>query len=214
MSAIGVSAQKMIKNDTTTERVQVTAVRVAFDAVHPIKSFASQDFSGWEIAADVELKNYYPIVEIGNWSRDVSLSNGQYTNNGTYWRLGADVNLFKKDPVKNMFFFGIRYGHSNYDEQLRYTLATKEFGTIEKFVQNNNVNSGWLELVTGMRVKIKGAFWMGYTGRIKFAASLHEENQLQSYDIPGYGLTFKKPWWGFNYYLMWKFKTVGGKQQK
>ena len=55
----------MIKNDTTTERVQVTAVRVAFDAVHPIKSFATR-FSGWEIAADVELKTNYPIVEIGN----------------------------------------------------------------------------------------------------------------------------------------------------
>lgn len=204
---LDVAAQKFIKNDTTTERIRISAFRVAFDVVHPIKTFATTDFSGLEVAADAEIKNYYPIIELGRWSRDVSLTNGQYKNNGTYWRVGADVNFLKRDPVKNMFFFGIRYGHSQYNEQLTYTFTTKEFGTIEKFAENKKLKSEWFELVTGMRVKIKGGFWMGYTGRIKLAPGLHEENQLQSYDIPGYGLTFKKPWWGFNYYLMWKFST-------
>jgi hypothetical protein len=202
-----VQAQKMIKQDTVSETVRISAIRVAVDLVQPIKTFATQDFSGWEVAADVELKHYYPVVEIGSWSREVGLSNGQYTNNGNYWRIGVDVNFLKKDPVKNMFFFGIRYGHSKYDEQLNYTIITDEFGEVEKSIQNKNVGSGWLELATGLRVKIKGGFWMGYTGRLKFAPGLHEENQLQSYDIPGYGLTFKQPWWGFNYYLMWKFNT-------
>jgi Domain of unknown function (DUF6048) len=205
--ASSVYAQVQTKKDTLREPVKLTAIRVGIDVVQPIKTFAIKDFSGWEISADAELNHYYPIIEIGQWSRDVSLSNGQYTNNGNYWRMGVDINLLKKDPVKNMFFFGIRYGRSRYDEQLKYVITTDEFGSVTNAIKNTNLTSGWLELATGMRVKIAGGFWMGYTGRLKFAPGLHEEKQLQSYDIPGYGLTFKQPWWGFNYYVMWKFAT-------
>lgn len=200
-----VHAQVQTKKDTLREPMKLTAIRVGVDVVHPIKTFATSNFSGWEISADAELKNYYPIVEVGRWSRDVALANGQYTNSGNYWRVGVDINTLKKDPVKNMFFFGIRYGRSRYDEQLDYTITTDEFGPVEHSIKNTNLTSGWLELTTGMRVKIVGGFWMGYTGRLKFARGLHEEKQLQSYDIPGYGLTFKQPWWGLNYYVMWKF---------
>ena len=100
-----------------------------------------------------------------------------------------------------MFFFGIRYGHSNYDEQLRYTLATKEFGTIEKFVQNNNVNSGWLELVTGMRVKIKGAFWMGYTAASNLRHRCMKRTNFNRTTSPATA-SRSKTVVGFNYYLM------------
>lgn len=197
-------AQVKQKKDSVREKTKLTAIRIGADIIHPIKTFASTDFSGWEVNADFELKNYYPVLEIGNWSRDVSLTNGAYTNSGYYWRVGVDVNLLKKDPVKNMFFFGLRYGRSAYDETLRYTIMTDEFNPVSKTLENNGLKSGWAEFVTGLRVKVAGNFWMGYTGRIKFAPGIDKSQQLQTYDVPGYGLTFKQPWWGFNYYLMWK----------
>jgi hypothetical protein len=197
------------KPDSVRERVRVTAIRVGADLIQPIKTFATNNFSGWEIVADAELKNYYPTIEIGSWQRDVMLNNGRYTNGGTYWRVGVDVNLLKKDPIKNMFFFGLRYGRSQYDESLNYTMETKEFRLVNQQLKNNNMTSGWLEMTTGLRVRVLKNFWMGYTGRIKFAASWAEEQQLQTYDVPGYGLTFKKPWWGFNYYLLYKIPTAG-----
>ena len=194
---------KQIK-DSTEEKIRITAVRVSGDIVNIIKSNIVSDFSGWEGAVDIELKNYYPILEFGSWSSDVSLENGQYTNNGNFWRLGVDVNLLKKDPVKNSLFFGIRYGRSVYDERLDYTITTTEFGSVSKSLENHSMKAGFAELTTGLRVKIVSGFWMGYTGRLKFAPGVDKSKQLQTYDVPGYGLTYKQPWWGFNYYLMWK----------
>lgn len=205
------SAQKKESADSVRQKLKLTAVRVGVDIVQPIKTFASTDFSGFEAVADVELRNYYPTVEIGRWSRDVGLSNGQYTNTGNYWRVGVDVNLLKKDPIKNMFFAGIRYGRSTYDEQLTYTITSTIFGESDEVVENKNMKAGWLELTTGLRVRVMKNFWMGYTGRLKFLPQLQEKQQLQSYDVPGYGLTFKQPWWGFNYYLMFNF---GARQRK
>lgn len=206
--ATGLSWGQAAKQDSVQERVRLTAIRVGADLIQPIKTFATNNFSGWEIVADAELKNYYPTVEIGSWQRDVMLTNGQYTNTGTYWRVGVDVNLLKKDPMKNMFFFGLRYGRSRYDEALDYTIETKEFGIVNQQLTNNNLTSGWLEMTTGLRVRVLKNFWMGYTGRIKFAASWDEDQQLQTYDIPGYGLTFKKPWWGFSYYLLFNINMI------
>ena len=209
--SVTAAAQMKQKKDSVRQKIQVTAIRIGADIINPIKTFASTDFSGWEASADVELKNYYPIVEMGSWSRDVSLENGQYTNSGNFWRLGVDVNFLKKDPVKNMLFFGIRYGRSSYDEKLKYTINTDEFEPQDKVLENRGFHSGWAEITTGLRVKIAGGFWMGYTGRLKFAPGIHESQRLQTYDIPGYGLTFKQPWWGFNYYLMWKLPLVKNK---
>jgi hypothetical protein len=209
--SVTAAAQMKQKKDSVREKTKLTAIRVGLDIINPIKTFSSTDFSGWEANADFELKNYYPVIEIGRWSRDVSLENGQYTNSGNYWRVGVDVNFLKKDPIKNMLFFGIRYGRSAYDEKLAYTITTKEFDSVDKVLENRGLNSGWAEITTGLRVKIAGDFWMGYTGRLKFAPGLHESKRLQTYDIPGYGLTFKQPWWGFNYYLMWKVPFVKNK---
>jgi hypothetical protein len=202
---VSISTTAQVKQEKdSVEKVRLTAVRVSGDIVNIIKSTIVDDFKGWEAAVDVELKHYYPILEIGSWSRDVSLANGHYTNSGNFWRVGVDVNLLKKDPVKNTLFFGIRYGRSSYDERLDYVITTKEFGQENKSLENLNMKAGFLELTTGLRVKVIGGFWMGYTGRLKFAPGVNESNQLQSYDVPGYGLTYKQPWWGFNYYLMWK----------
>jgi hypothetical protein len=211
--SVTAAAQVKQKSDSVREKTKWTAIRVGADIINPIKTFASTDFSGWEVNADFELNNYYPVVEIGSWSRDVSLENGQYTNSGNYWRVGVDVNVLKKDPVKNMFFFGIRYGRSAYDEKLNYTIITNEFDPEDQELENRGLASGWAELVTGLRVKVAGGFWMGYTGRLKFAPGIQESQRLQTYDIPGYGLTFKQPWWGFNYYLMWKFNFKKGTQE-
>ena len=197
-------AQVKQKKDSV-DKVRITAVRLSGEVISPIKSFVVDDFSGWEACLDVELKNYYPVLEIGRWSRDINLTNGHYTNSGNFWRLGVDINLLKKDPVKNTLFFGIRYGHSKYDERLTYIKITPEFDPVEESLENINIKSGFLELTTGLRVKVIGGFWMGYTGRLKFAANPNDSQQLQTYDIPGYGLTFKQPQWGFSYYLMWKF---------
>jgi hypothetical protein len=180
-----------------------TGIRVGWDALSTVRSFASENFMGWEVSGDVDFRNYFLALEAGHSERTNILENGAYTNNGNYWRVGIDINMMKKDPLKNMFFMGFRFGHSKYDEQLNYS-DTTDFGIFNKTHVNQGMKSNWIELTTGLKIKVLKNFWMGYTARMKLFASYDKDQNLQSYDIPGYGLTYKTPWWGFNYYLMYR----------
>lgn len=183
-----------------------TGIRVGTDLIDLGKTFTGKSFQGWEINGDIDLANYYLVADIGSWSKDLSLSNGTYTNGGAYYRLGVDINLLGKDPDKNMFFFGFRYGRSLFHESVNYTTLPNIFPASTYQVSNGSVSGGWGELTSGLRVKVWKGFWMGYTARMKFAPGTKGSNTAMApYDMPGYGLVSNKPWWGFNYQVFWKF---------
>lgn len=184
-----------------------TGIRVGTDLIDLGKSFSGKDFQGWEINGDIDFANYYLTADIGNWSKNIALPNGYYTNGGNYFRIGVDINLLGKDPDKNMFFFGFRYAHSQFHESLRDTVISAGlFPVLVNQVDNGNVSGGWAEITSGLRVKIWKGLWMGYTARMKFAPTINGSTPSMSpYDMPGYGIVSQKPWWGFNYQIFWRF---------
>jgi hypothetical protein len=184
-----------------------TGIRVGTDLIALGKTFASNSFQGWEVNGDIDLANYYLAVDIGSWSKNIEINNGQYHNGGSYYRIGVDINLLGKDPDKNMLFFGVRYGRSLFHESLDYqTDPVLTLKSASYHVSNGNVSGGWGELTSGLRVKVWKGLWMGYTARMKFAANTKGySSAMIPYDMPGYGSLSKQPWWGFNYQLFWKF---------
>jgi hypothetical protein len=118
-----------------------------------------------------------------------------------YYRIGVDINFLLKDPDRNMFFLGLRHGHTNYTDYTDYVYTDPNFGTIGVYAANNDAKANWKELTSGLRVKVWKFVWIGATLRIKFA--LNEKNQVDliSYDVPGYGKTFKTTWYGLNYQI-------------
>lgn len=201
------------KPDSLRVKFYPRAFRVGTDLISIIRSQTEKTFSGWEVNGDVDCGKVYLTVDYGNWERTYNLPNdGKYDNHGNYWRVGGDVNLLKKDPDRNMFFVGLRYGHSSFNEVATIILPDRYFGDIQKQVSNNAVTAGWGELTAGLRVKIWKEFWMGYTARMKFAPSVKGDNEVQSYDIPGYGQNAKGFYWGFNYQIFWRVPFV--KQKK
>lgn len=161
-------------------------------------------FRGWEMNADVNVYKYYLAVDYGSWGRDYLSDVRKYENSGTYYRIGADINLLKKDPDNNMFFFGARYGRSSFYEQLSTSITDPIFGSKnDQMYTNPNAGASWLELVTGLRVKIWKGFWMGYTARFKFGLSTWNTPGMIPSDVPGYG-TNDGSTWGFNYQLFWR----------
>lgn len=184
-----------------TVRKLPTGIRFAVEAIGPGKAFSGSEIRATEFAADTDFGKYFVTAEFGRSERSMTIPGGSYNNNGTYLRIGADVNFLRKDPDRNMFFLGARYARAIYDEEVSY-LSTTEFGDQLKRVANNNISAGWLELTAGLKVRVWKIFWMGYTARMKFAPSTPSDSPMIPYEIPGYGLTFKKPWWGFSYYLM------------
>lgn len=181
-----------------------TGVRFATDLIQGIRGIRSANFDGWEFNADVDFARYYFTVDYGKWARRDSLRNGFYENDGTYWRVGVDVNFLKKDPDRNMFFIGLRYASSSFFDAATYTFTDETFGEFESTFVNANARASWVEITTGLRVKIWKQFWMGYTARIKLFPSVRNVGNLQPYDIPGYGRASANNWWGFNYQILFR----------
>ncbi len=199
--------------DTVKNRFLPSGLRIGTDLISIIKSGTGTDFSGWEVNADIDFYRYYLTADYGNWSRQIVLDNGDYKNNGTYFRIGVDANFMLKDPDRNMFFIGFRYA---FNETVNYTDSVPNFGAISKSLSNTGLLGHWGELTTGLRVKIFPGFWMGYTARMKFAPGVKGGGILIPYDMPGYGLIEKAPYWGFNYQLFWRipFRRISPVQKK
>lgn len=199
--ASAVVKKDSVKRDTVKNRYLPTGIRVGADVLALAKSSFQNNFSGWEVNADVDFHRYFLIVDYGAWRRAYAGNTENYSNDGTYWRIGADVNFLKKDPERNMFFFGIRYGRSLFSEHLNVITEDDVWGDVTRTYTNENITARWFELTTGVRVKIWKIFWMGYTGRFKFSLKSSATPAMLPHDIPGYGRTDRETYWGFNYQI-------------
>ncbi len=201
---IGAQAQDDKEYDSLRKIRKPTAVRIGTDLIAIGKTMFNSPLSGWELNADTDFGRYFLAMDVGSWSRKDSLNNGYYENSGQYLRVGVDINFLLKDPDKNMVFLGFRYGRSSFDEKLTYVTSLDDFGEILTVSSNPKATSGWGELTTGLRVKMWKSIWMGYTARLKFAASSKGNSEMQTYDIPGFGKTTKSIYWGFNYQIFYR----------
>jgi hypothetical protein len=190
-----------VKSDTVKNKFLPTGIRLGTDLLGPVKSKVQSSFTGWEVNADVDFYRYYVTVDYGSWGRNYQTDSASYSNNGKYWRIGTDVNFLLKDPERNMFFLGFRYGHSTFSENLNIIAVDPVWGTLNHNYVNPNVTSRWLELTTGIRVKIWEMIWMGYTARYKFGLKNQGDDAMLPHDVPGYGRTDKNSYWGFNYQI-------------
>jgi hypothetical protein len=183
-----------------------TGFRVGTDLIDIGKTIATNTFTGWEINGDVDFANYYFTVDVGKWGKDILIDNGDYTNSGTYYRVGVDINLLGKDPDRNMYFIGFRAGHSVFNESVNYTYVPPHlFSLLDTTSTNPNASGNWGELTTGLRVKIWKGLWLGYTARMKFVPTVTSNPNFVTYDMPGYGIVQNSIWWGFNYQVFWRF---------
>ena len=181
-----------------------TGIRVGTDLISIFKTQYQNDFTGWEVNADIDFYRYFLALDYGSWGRTFSSDSGSYSNDGTYWRAGIDVNFLVKDKDRNMFFIGARYGKANFSEDL-YIYAYNPFTGTNSYVSqdygHSGINARWLELTTGLRVKIWKVIWMGYTARLKFGLKYDDTEKIIPSDVPGYGRTDKDSYWGFNYQI-------------
>ena len=213
-------AQEKEKNEADTIKIKPsyipTGVRVGTDLISLVRTPIDDTFNGWEFNGDVDFYRYYFAVDYGHWERswlhesedaDHPDRSDAYSNRGNYWRVGADVNFLKKDPDRNMFFLGLRYARSKFSETMIYYSDDDVWGSQQDIVKNTNVPAGWIELTTGLRVKIWKIIWLGYTARLKFGLKTGTTTDMAPSDVPGYGRADKDSYWGFNYQIFVRIPT-------
>ncbi|HEX5169918.1 MAG TPA: DUF6048 family protein, partial [Cyclobacteriaceae bacterium] len=205
-------AQKKKKEKQDTLKVTdfvPTGLRIGTDVIALIKTSTDDTYSGWEVNADLDLYRYFLTVDVGSWSRNFQSTDGQYysnySNDGNYFRVGADFNFLPKDPNGNALIFGARYARSVFSEDYVVHSNDTVWGPIDETYINANVPARWFELTGGLRVKIWKILWLGYTARYKFSLKTGDTPTMLPHDIPGYGRTDKKSAWGFNYQVFIRF---------
>src|SRR5688572_24458247 len=102
--------------DTLRNKYLPTGIRAGFDLLAYGKTQFQDDFNGWEVEGDIDFDRYYLVMEYGSWGRTLNADSTRYQNDGTYWRVGVDVNFLTKDPDRNNFFLGARIGRSVFTE--------------------------------------------------------------------------------------------------
>lgn len=191
-----------LRTDTVRSKFLPTGIRIGTDVISLIKTRTQGDFHGWEVGAEVDFSRYFLAVDYGTWGRDFQSDSATYSNTGDYWRAGIDVNFLTHDPDRNVFFLGARYGRSVFDEYMSVQRYDPIWGHLSEDFYHSGVSATWLELTTGLRVKIWKLLWIGYTGRFKFSLKSDGSDEMLPHDVPGFGKTNKETTWGFNYYLM------------
>ena len=200
---LSVYGQKEKPRDTTRSYAP-TGIRVGFDLFPYLRESLGSPYSGYEINTDIDFYRYYLAVDYGQSTFRDSLDNGYYANTGTYWRVGGDANFLLKDPDRNMIFLGLRVGQSQFTNEAVITSPSTAFGNVTQTIQGNEGRASWRELTGGLRVKVWKWLWMGYTFRYKFGLNLRGNENLQPYDVPGFGRTARNDAWGANYQIFIK----------
>ena len=191
-----------LKTDTLKNKYLPTGIRVGTDLISLVKTRAQDDFHGWEVNGEIDFSRYLLALEYGTWGRNFNSDSAAYANDGKYWRVGIDVNFLTKDPDKDVFSLGARYGRSTFSESMEVTRFDPYWGHHSDTFLHPDANAWWLELTTGLRVKIWKILWVGYTGRFKFALKTDVFDKMIPHDVPGFGKTNKETTWGFNYYVL------------
>lgn len=146
--------------------------------------------NGWEIQADVPYKgNWFPTVELGMQWFDDKRDGFHYKNNGTYARLGIDMNIVKFESLKDhdFVFIGARYGYAIFNQATEGIGTSNYWGSITSSVPRRTMNAHWVELVFGMKGELFSNFFLGWSLRAKFPISVTNDQNIKPYIVPGIG---------------------------
>ena len=173
-------------------------IQIGVDLLSPTQALFSNNY-GAGIKADINLKNkYFPTFEVGFSNFDkVSINNNEKGTrcafSGEYLKVGLNFPLsLSGDKAENMFFAGIHYGFSAFSYNIENLYYPNNYwdNTITSF-QNEKASAGWVEIVTGVRVKVMGPISLGWM--LHYKSTIHVSNGDHSIPpfIPGYGLNIK-----------------------
>ena len=104
-------------------RYAPTAVKIGIDPAALGYMIFSEKRGGFEMEADIDIDRFFVVANYGLSKYHLEEDTYDYTNEGSYFRIGADINFMHKDPHLNVAFFGLRYATSSgLDQILKVTV--------------------------------------------------------------------------------------------
>jgi hypothetical protein len=189
-----------------------TGVRIGTDLVALGVNVFGNTRERYEFQADIDFHRIYLVGSYGLNKFEIREEDFDYSNDGSYFRVGLDADFLKFDPDHNTLTFGLRYARASYTETLKTRLTSPIYGYYEQDLTNEAVTARWFEMTTSLRVMVLKNLYMGYTFRIQLNRKVLGASTFRSYDIPGFGRAEFDNRWAFNYFLAyripWREKQV------
>ncbi|MEM6524603.1 MAG: DUF6048 family protein [Bacteroidota bacterium] len=169
---------------------------------------AVSDFeSKFEASIGFQLSNRLaPVLEIGYaiLNPRTAFENGTYESAGVYGRFGINY-LIPLDNI-NIYYAGLRYGLSSYEDEGNYIIESDIFETYSVDFGESNQTATWFEIVLGSEKKIRNYnIYLGGLFRLRFINTRDKFVPIDTYSIPGYGRTLDKSVPALNLYVKYLF---------
>lgn len=198
---VSVNAQNDSIPSTVKDSIKIKekyGIRIGGDISKLARSFAEDDYSGFEIKADFRLKKHLYIAgEIGFEDKNTITDYLDITTKGSYLKAGVDFNMYENWlDMDNMVYMGFRLGFSSYSQELnsftvystnQYWLPQYSSSDLKEY---NNLSAVWAEVILGMKVELFNNLYAGVNVQLKLLASETEIDNFTSVYIPGFNKTY------------------------
>lgn len=179
-----------------------TEIKIGLNAIRTGRSLAGSDISTHELQLAGTFYKYNLVLDLGTEENNYGGS-FDYTNTGTYVRIGVDRNFVKDEASGNVLSLGLRYCRAGLEDRLVFT-GDQGFGEQTYVFSNNDLSARWMEVAFNLRGKVVSNLYMGFTMRWQFSRKLSGEGELKTFDIPGFGKTKRQNSTAFDYYIAWR----------
>lgn len=198
-------SQKKATTDTIKQRF---GIRFGIDLNRLTRSIYDKNYKGLELQTDYRItKKIYFAGEIGNENKTTITDNFNFTNKGTYFKLGIDYNAYDNWlDMENMVYTGLRVGASSYSQTIN-TFNINEpptyygLNTVIDNDKTDGLNAIWLEALTGIKAKVYNNIFLGFSVRLHYLVNQNKPAIEDVYYIPGFNSVTENNKFGasFNY---------------
>lgn len=177
-------------------------LKLSYDMVPLGQTLFAPEKDGQSFQAMMDFDTYFLAVEYGTEQTERG-EDFRYTNEGTYFSIGPEVNFLKNARNGNALTFGLRYGQASFSDQLSFSVNNSFFGSYDVVDGNPNLKARWMELTMGLQANVWKQLYLGYTVRYKVLRTVENIGTMAPYDVPGFGLYEDNNGVRFNFYLGW-----------
>ena len=209
------TAQEIVEEevvDTLKKREKKPyTIRFGLDLSKPFMAQLDKGYFGLELVGDIRLfSEFYGAIELGNEKKTQQSEQINYTTKGNYIKLGFDYNLFKNwKGMNNAIYLGLRIGNSFHKQkvneyepyQINHYWPAEIIKIGPEIREQDALSARWVEVVTGIKVKMINNIYMGFSLRLNRLMSDIRPDNFDNLFIPGFNKKTDENVWGagFNY---------------
>lgn len=184
-----------------------TGIRLGAEILGPALHAFGNQLVSYEFTVDTDFSNYNFMIELGHQQFAEKNGNVDYTMKGNFARIGPEVNFLSTDKQLNNFTFGLRYAWASFTETVIGDVVEDNWGAVPVNFDTQKNRSYWVEMTTGLKVRLYKGLFTGYVLRFRFLRSgTQPDVPFAPYYVPGFGLADRENTWGFRYYVMYRFQ--------